>query len=44
MILADDNYRREIIGRLRNIGAKVSEENGHYFTEDPSGNRIVLQV
>lgn len=44
LVLADDDYRREIIGRLRNIGAEVSEENGHYVTEDPSGNRIVLQV
>ncbi|GAA0287089.1 catechol 2,3-dioxygenase [Gracilibacillus halotolerans] len=42
--LPNEPQRNEVIERLKQIGAKIEEENGHYFTQDPSDNRIKLEI
>ncbi|WP_342430883.1 VOC family protein [Neobacillus sp. FSL H8-0543] len=44
LVLPSKEARQEAIVRLEKIGTKVTEENGKYFTADPSGNRIKLLV
>ena len=41
LMLPNKEKRKEIVERLKSIGAPVSEG---FMTEDPSGNRILLQV
>jgi catechol 2,3-dioxygenase len=43
-VLPSDEMRKQIIAQLQNIRAEVVEEDGKYFTKDPSGNRIRLDV
>ncbi|MFZ7943636.1 MULTISPECIES: VOC family protein [Bacillaceae] len=44
LMLPNVERRNKIIAQLKNIGARVTEENGSFITSDPSGNRIFLQV
>lgn len=44
LVLADEDHRRQIIDQLQKIGATIESQDGQYLTEDPSGNRIVLQA
>ncbi|MDC3418707.1 VOC family protein [Aquibacillus salsiterrae] len=41
-VLPDDETRNAIIEKLETLGYLVTAENGGFFTEDPSGNRIQL--
>ncbi|MDF2856225.1 MAG: glyoxalase [Neobacillus sp.] len=44
LVLPNEETRNKTITNLEKIGASVVEENGHYTTADPSGNRIRLLV
>lgn len=44
LVFDNDEVRNETINNLKSIGAEVVEENGQFFTHDPSGNRIELAV
>ena len=44
LVFANEEVRQETINNLRNIGAKVTEENNKFSTHDPSGNRIELSI
>jgi catechol 2,3-dioxygenase len=44
LMLPNEEKRNDIIDKLKNIGASVTEENGTLVTSDPSGNRIQLRV
>lgn len=44
IVYADEEKRQQIIHQLRTIGAMVEEMNGAFYTEDPSGNLICLQI
>lgn len=44
LMLPSEKSRDNIIGQLKELGASVKEENGLIFTEDPSGNCILLHV
>ncbi|RDU38041.1 glyoxalase [Neobacillus piezotolerans] len=44
LVLPTEESRTAVVGNLKAIGADVTEENGTYATEDPSGNRIILVV
>jgi catechol 2,3-dioxygenase len=44
IIFPSKEKRDNIISQLKKIGAPVSEENGSFYTSDPSGNRIRLLV
>ncbi|RHW43379.1 VOC family protein [Neobacillus notoginsengisoli] len=44
LVLPDEESRTAVMANLKSIGASVTEENGLFVTEDPSGNRIVLEV
>lgn len=43
-VLPDENKRMDVIDNIKRIGGSVIEENNHYITADPSGNRILLEV
>ncbi|WP_059173130.1 VOC family protein [Bacillus sp. FJAT-27445] len=42
LVLPDDESRAAVVANLKAIGADVTEEDGVFVTEDPSGNRIIL--
>src|SRR5690606_17201311 len=42
--LPNETKRGEIIERLNHMNMKVKEQDGEYFTQDPSGNRIKLEI
>ncbi|MBS4172695.1 VOC family protein [Bacillus sp. FJAT-49736] len=44
LMLPNEEKRNSIVQQLKNIGASVTEEDGRLFTQDPSGNRIQLEV
>ncbi|MGG4442646.1 VOC family protein [Brevibacillus fortis] len=44
LVLSNEEARNRVIAQLREIGASVQEESGHFVTEDPSGNRIQLHI
>ncbi|MGV3467438.1 MAG: VOC family protein [Heyndrickxia sp.] len=44
LMFPNEEKRSNIIDQLKAIGAIVTEQNGYYVTEDPSGNRIHLLV
>jgi catechol 2,3-dioxygenase len=41
LVLPSEEKRKEIVNQLKSIGANVTED---FLTEDPSGNRILLEV
>lgn len=43
-VLPDENKRMDVIDNIKRIGGSVIEEDNHYITADPSGNRILLEV
>jgi catechol 2,3-dioxygenase len=44
LILPNEEARDHVVDNLKKIGASVTEENGSFFTSDPSGNLIHLKV
>ncbi|MBD8067377.1 VOC family protein [Bacillus sp. PS06] len=42
--LPNESARREAMMRLKEIGARVIEEGTYMMTEDPSGNKIRLEI
>lgn len=44
VVFPSEQARAEAIKRVKQLGSKVTEENGSFFTKDPSGNRIKLSV
>lgn len=44
LIYPDEAARNQAVANLQTIGASVTDTNGSYVTEDPSGNRIRLLV
>lgn len=42
LVIPDDETRKSVVGNLEAMGYIVTEEEGVFFTEDPSGNRIHL--
>lgn len=44
IVLPDEAARNHVLTQLKSIGASVTEENGSFFTYDPSGNRIFLGI
>lgn len=44
LLFDNDEVRKQAVMNLEKIGAKILEEENHYVTVDPSGNRIVLAV
>ncbi|MFS0916489.1 VOC family protein [Brevibacillus sp. 179-C 1.1 NHS] len=44
LVLPNVEARNRVMAQLREIGASVQEESGHFVTVDPSGNRIKLHV
>lgn len=44
LIYPNDAVRARAVANLQNIGVAVSEENGAFATNDPSGNRILLLI
>lgn len=44
IFLPDNKTRYNVINRLRDIGATVTEDMDHFITYDPSGNCIILDV
>ncbi|WP_432355961.1 VOC family protein [Sporosarcina sp. A2] len=44
LVLPDEDIRLQVIGNIQRIGGSVIEEDHHYVTFDPSGNRIQLEV
>ncbi|TKI55562.1 VOC family protein [Brevibacillus antibioticus] len=44
LVLPNEEARNRVITQVREIGASVREESGHFVTEDPSGNRIQLHI
>jgi len=44
LIYPNDVTRDRAVANLRSMGASVSEENGVFATNDPSGNRILLLI
>lgn len=44
LILPNEEARAQTIANLKQVGASVTEEGNHFFTLDPSGNRIELAI
>jgi catechol 2,3-dioxygenase len=44
LVLPNEEARKKVIEQLQGIGATVTEKDGNYITEDPSGNRIKLTI
>lgn len=44
LVFPNEEARKMVIERLKQIGATIIQENGGTFTKDPSGNRIQLRV
>jgi len=44
LILPNEEAIKDTITSLERIGVSIIEEDGHYFTYDPSGNRIELSI
>jgi catechol 2,3-dioxygenase len=44
LVLPDEVSLKDTVVRLQEIGAAVEEERGVFITEDPSGNRIILET
>lgn len=44
IILPDEKTRSNVVSKLRNIGATVTEDEGTFITYDPSGNGINLDI
>ena len=44
LVLPDEDIRLQVIENIKRIGRSVIEEDHHYITSDPSGNRILLGV
>ncbi|MFS0575720.1 VOC family protein [Sporosarcina sp. 179-K 3D1 HS] len=44
LMLPNEEKRNQVIEQLTRIGAQVIKENDSFYTVDPSGNRIALQV
>ncbi|MBU8906296.1 VOC family protein [Desertibacillus haloalkaliphilus] len=44
LIFDNEEARKQVVTQLKQIGVDVLEENNHYITLDPSGNRVELAV
>lgn len=44
LILPNEEARAQTIANLKQVGASVTEDENHFFTLDPSGNRIELAI
>lgn len=44
LILPNEEARKQVVSKLKQIGANVMEENNNFIAYDPSGNRVVLAV
>lgn len=44
LVFDHEEARKQAVTNLRQIGADIVEENNHFITFDPSGNRIELAV
>src|SRR5690625_3965790 len=44
IVLEDEKKRSTVATRLENIGASLYIKDDTYITEDPSGNKIILQI
>lgn len=44
LVLPNEASLKDTVARLQEIGAAVEEEKGVFITEDPSGNRIILEM
>lgn len=44
ILLPDENTRNNVVSRLKNIGATVTEDEETFITHDPAGNCIHLDV
>ncbi|MGM8366632.1 VOC family protein [Virgibacillus sp. W0181] len=44
IILPDEKTRNNVVSKLKNIGATVTEDEGTFITYDPSGNCINLDI
>jgi len=42
LVLPNEETRKSMVEKLETMGYRVTEEQGELFTEDPSGNRILL--
>ncbi|KMJ58054.1 glyoxalase [Bacillus sp. LL01] len=42
LVVPSEGKKRNVVETLKSFGAKVYQDNGDYFTEDPSGNKIRL--
>ncbi len=42
LVLANEEKRKKIIDQLKRLGASIDKESDSFITEDPSGNRIIL--
>jgi catechol 2,3-dioxygenase len=44
LIFDNEGARNQVLTNLKQLGAEVLEENNHFITFDPSGNRIELAI
>jgi catechol 2,3-dioxygenase len=44
LLFDNEGARQQTVTNLKQIGAEVGEENNHFITYDPSGNRIELAL